>query len=199
MNQPQAGAGLPNFERLFVKHLLVPTVRIVLSWKSASTMLKRELAKIEKSIEALSDEQLRQEVHIGRVFGIEHHSRDFSINMVLEHLSITGSGIMSAIERLSKEESIEEEIRIEDVKPHANASYQMQRLKKFYEQYFEFIDQLPKKRSKMIKAHPWFVEFNNRDWHIFNYLHTFVHRRQIQAIAKKLRAKSRELWYDSIT
>jgi hypothetical protein len=39
----------------------------------------------------------------------------------------------------------------------------------------------------MTKAHPWFVNFNNSDWACFMFMHTFIHRRQIQAIIKDLK------------
>jgi hypothetical protein len=53
-----------------------------------------------------------------------------------------------------------------------------------------FINRLPKKHSQMTKRHPWFVEFNNFDWSAFMYMHTFIHRRQIEAIISKQEEKN---------
>ena len=51
----------------------------------------------------------------------------------------------------------------------------------------DWIKSLDKKQSKMKKKHPWFTEFNNYDWSVFMFMHTFIHRRQIQAIIKELK------------
>jgi len=44
----------------------------------------------------------------------------------------------------------------------------------------------------MTKAHPWFVKFNNFDWNNFMFMHTFIHRRQIQAILNELKRLENE-------
>lgn len=99
---------------------------------------------------------------------------------------------MELIQTLSKEQEYPGDIKIEMVKPKENKLDQINDFLEFYESYFEFIDNLPKLQSTMKKKHPWFIEFNNFDWNIFMYMHTFIHRRQIQAIIKKLGATNEQ-------
>ena len=48
MKLAPAGSGLPNVERLFIKNLLVPTIRIFITWDIALFLLQRELKIIDK-------------------------------------------------------------------------------------------------------------------------------------------------------
>ncbi len=45
------------------------------------------------------------------------------------------------------------------------------------------------KKTNILKneKHPWFVHFNNSDWACFMFMHTFIHRRQIESIIKDLK------------
>jgi len=131
-------------------------------------------------------EDLQKQVVIKRAFAIEDHSRDYSINMTLEHLKITGYAIMNVIDTLSKEREIEKEVKVELVKPKDNTESEHEQFFEFMKKYNSFITNHPKNYSKTTKAHPWFVNFNNFDWACFMFMHTFIHRRQIQAIIKEL-------------
>ena len=141
---------------------------------------------INKLLNNLDKEECIKKVLIDRTFAIEDDTRAFSVNLVLEHLTIAGSAITAVIKTLSNEQEFPGEIKIEAVKPKENKLEQINDFNKFYQNYFIFIENLPKKHSKMKKKHPWFVEFNNFDWSVFMFMHTFIHRRQIEAIIKKL-------------
>lgn len=180
------GTGLPSIEKLSIKYMLVPFVRIFMTWNIALYLLKREVKKINKLVANLEKDKCTQKVLIDRTFGIEDDTRQFSINLVLEHLTITGGALMVLIKTLSNEKEFPRDITIEMVKPKENKLNQIDEFNSFYNSYFKFIEELPKIQSKTKKKHPWFVEFNNYDWSIFMYMHTFIHRRQIQAIIKKL-------------
>ncbi|WP_072681992.1 hypothetical protein [Arcobacter sp. LA11] len=186
MKLSKPGAGLPNMERLIIKNILVPSVRIIFTWDIALLYLKKEIKLIKSLVEKLPKELHQKQVIIDRVFAIEDNTRQFSINMVLEHLTIAGNAVMLVIETLSQEEEFQKEIKIEDVKPKKNKEEQLSEFLEFYNKYFEYINKHPKKQSKTKKKHPWFIEFNNYDWSIFMFMHTFIHRRQIEAIIKKL-------------
>ncbi|MCT7573249.1 hypothetical protein ACOTWR_00145 [Aliarcobacter butzleri] len=177
------GTGLPNFEKLFIKNVLVPSIRILITWNIALFLLQRELKIIDKLLKPIDKTLLTQKALIDRTFAIEDDTRQFSINMVLEHLEIAGNKVKDVIEALS----LEKEIKIENVKPKQNVENQYESFKKFYEEYISFIKTLDKKQSKMKKKHPWFIEFNNYDWSVFMFMHTFIHRRQIEAIIKELK------------
>ena len=180
------GAGLPNFERLCIKNILVPVVRIIFTWDIALVFLKREINIIKKLVNDTPKELHQKKLIIDRTFAIEDDTRQFSINMVLEHLTIAGGTVMMVIESLSKEEEFHQAIKIENVKPKENKTNQLDEFLEFYYKYFTYITNHQKNQSKKKKKHPWFIEFNNYDWSIFIYMHTFIHRRQIEAIISKL-------------
>jgi hypothetical protein len=187
MSQGVAGAGLPQIERLFIKRVLVPSIRIVCTWNIALFMIKREVRIIENLVSNFDEETLQKRVVINRAFAIEDHSRDYSINMTLEHLRIAGTAVMAVIDTLSNEKEFPKEIKIEAVKPKENAKDEAKKFFEFMKNYAEYIKNHKKNYSKMTKKHPWFVNFNNFDWSCFMFMHTFIHRRQIEAIIKELK------------
>lgn len=182
-----AGAGLPKAEQMFIKWGLVPIVRILFTWRIALFMIQKEVRKIQKLVASVDENRLQQRVEIQRAFAIEDHSRDYSVNMTLEHLRITGSAIIKVIETLTQEKAFERPITIEAVKPKENGSDEHTKFFAFMNEYAQYIKQHPKNYSKMTKKHPWFVNFNNSDWACFMFMHTFIHRRQIEAIIKELK------------
>ena len=180
------GSGLPSFEKNFIKYILVPSVRILFTWDIALFYLQREVKLIQKLMQTIPKQLHTKQVIIERTFAIEDDSRRYSLNMVLEHLTIAGSGVLAIIQSLSKEKEFPRSITIEGVKPHQNKTDQLHEFLEFYESYFAYIKNHPKNYSKTTKPHPWFEKFNNFDWHVFMFMHTFIHRRQIEAIIKKL-------------
>ena len=192
MKFAKPGAGLPEKERLFIRLFLVPIVRIVMNWTIARLLIKREVKIIKKLFHNISDIQLQQKMSIDRTFAIEDNSRQFSANEVLEHLVIAGILVKNVIETLSQEKEVKFDIKIENVKPKENKKNQLDAFLDFYQTYDKLIKTLPKQQSKMTKAHPWFVNFNNFDWNIFMFMHTFIHRRQLQAILNELKRVENE-------
>ena len=117
---------------------------------------------------------------------VEHHSRDFSINMAMEHLTITGYGVMNIIDNISKEQSMPQKITIQAVKPHENSDDSLSNFIKFTDTYTNFAKNLEKRVSSTTANHPWFGPFDNFTWYGFMAIHTFVHRRQIETILKNI-------------
>ena len=64
MKLAPAGSGLPNVERLFIKNLLVPTIRIFITWDIALFLLKRELKIIDKILKPLNKDLLAKQIII---------------------------------------------------------------------------------------------------------------------------------------
>ncbi|MCK9336884.1 MAG: hypothetical protein M0P43_03525 [Arcobacteraceae bacterium] len=187
MELQKAGTGLPNMERVFIKRILVPIVRTFFTWEIALFMVKREVSIITNLTKDISQIDMQKQIIIDRTFAIEDDSRRFSIDMVLEHLVIAGALVKDTIKSLSSETVPPQEIKIEDVKPFENSTEALEKFLVFYQTYFDMIETLPKKQSIATKKHPWFVSFNNFDWSIFMYMHTFIHRRQIEEIISKLK------------
>ena len=189
MKNVYAGAGLPWFENRCIKYVLIPLVRLCLGWNSSLYLFQKEVTRIKKLIQNIPEEQRCQRIKIERVFGIEEHSKDYSVNMTLEHLSIVTQAMVFVIDTLSKEQTIEKEIYIKDVKPTHNAKDEHVTFFKTMNSYIQYLQNHNKKPSKMTKKHPWFVEFNNEDWAVFTFIHMLVHRRQLESIVKRLNAK----------
>lgn len=181
------GEGLPRGEFLLIRLVLIPMVRIFFTWKIAFWLFKRETRLIADLTASIPSGRLQQMMEIDKTFAIEDHSRQFSLNMVLEHLTITGRGIMAVITALSQEKAFERPITIEGVKPFENKADALSDFNAFVDEYKTFFAALEKKHSRMTKSHPWFGPFNNFDWNAFMYMHTFIHRRQIQAIIAALK------------
>jgi uncharacterized damage-inducible protein DinB len=163
-----------------------------MNWTISRLLIKREIKIIKKLLISISTQKLQQKMSIKRTFAIEDNSRQFSVNEVLEHLVIAGTLIKDVIESLSQEKEVDFDIKIENVKPKENKENQLKYFLEFYQDYDKFIKNLPKKQSKTTKAHPWFVKFNNFDWNIFMFMHTFIHRRQIEAILNELKRLENE-------
>ena len=155
MNKYKAGAGLPNLERLVIKYFLVPNVRLLFTWKLSLFFINREVKIIKKLLENVKKEDLQKRVFIERAFAIEDHSRDYSINMTLEHLRITGTAIMSVIDTLSNEQEVTQEITIEAVKPKDNSNTEPEQFFSFMEKYDFFIKNHPfYKKPKLFGGGP---------------------------------------------
>lgn len=189
MELGKPGAGLPKSEFLLIRLLLIPSVRTFFTWNIAFWLFKREARLIIGLLESLSEEERLRQVIIDKTFAIEDHSRQFSLNMVIEHLCIAGRKVMGVITSLSAEKAFEENVTIEGVKPFENKADTLSEFKSFVDEYDSFYAALPKKHSRMTKPHPWFRSFNNFDWNAFMYMHTFIHRRQIEAIIKVLKER----------
>jgi len=188
MKLKEPGCGLPTLEKFFIITFLVPSVKFVFTWESSLKCFNKEVKKIETIVRHIQKDNLQKRVLIDRIFGIEDNSRDFSVNMVLEHLVIVGNGMIDLIQTLSNEEEFTQEITIAGVKPHANSTDTLEVFLTLVETYNAFIKSLPKRKSIMTKKHPWFVEFNNLEWSAFMFIHTWVHRRQIESIRSILKA-----------
>jgi hypothetical protein len=185
MRLAKPGAGLPDIERLVIKYFLVPMVRIFITKKIVDFLLQRELHIIEKLVSKIQIDDRNTSIIIDRTLAIEDDSRRYSINQVLEHLIIAGTMVQTGISYISREKEFNYEIKIENAKAYGDEDM-LEKFLEFYKNYFLKTEKLLQKNSKMTKAHPWFVEFNNQDWHKFMYMHTFIHRRQIEAIIKVL-------------
>ena len=178
------GTGLPKLEKAFIKYILVPFAKYGLGWQSSRIWLNYEMRAITKMLSPLTKKAYHQRTLIDHHLGIEDDTRDWSIAMVIEHLVIVNTGIIEVIKTLGQEETVDMEIRIEDVKPH-HGEHTLTELRSLLDTYHQDYTP-PKHNSQMTKAHPWFVEFNDQEWNTFLAIHTWVHRRQIEAILKGL-------------
>jgi hypothetical protein len=133
----------------------------------------------------LSLEQLKHQVLIPRLTGLEDSSRNWSAAMVLQHLVIVNTGIAELIATLSEDKSFEREVQIADVKPIPDAGQeQLSLLEQSLKGYLAQVAAIKTLHTVRRHAHPWFGLLNGHDWHTLAALHTAIHRRQLDAIVR---------------
>ncbi len=186
-NLQATGVGLPKYEYLFIKYIFIPTVKKCTNFNILMNLFLSETKKLKRAIDSVSSDDLSKRVVIKKLIGLEDNSRDFSINMVFEHIFIVGSMIKEGLVFLNNNQNFDVEVSIKGVKPINNNNDFVGDFFKFVDGYKAFYEQMPKVASKTTKAHPWFGELNSYEWHMFLFIHTFVHRRQVEAIAKSLK------------
>ncbi|AKF25145.1 hypothetical protein YH65_06875 [Sulfurovum lithotrophicum] len=184
----EAGAGISPFKRLIAKHVIFPMLNRFISWEKAGDIYDREGTKIIALVSPLSKEKLFERVLVPKLFGLEDNSRYYSVAMVIKHLLIVGNALQTRIPLLSQGRKLNDQVQIEDVKPYTEIEDDI------VQQFETFLASYRKLLNKNVKniyidntsAHPWFGEFNPKQWSILGMVHQIVHRRQIEAIIKEL-------------
>jgi len=185
----KSGAGLSSARVLLAKHIFFPILNRFLSWEKAWDIFDKEGQKIIELASTLNKEQLFERVLVPKLFGLEDNSRYYSVAMVLEHLLMVGGALQIRIPILSKGKKLNKYIKIEDVKPYKEIDENV------IEKFEEFLATYREKLEKNIEdihinntsMHPWFGEFNPKQWSILAVVHQTVHRRQIEAILRGLK------------
>jgi hypothetical protein len=108
--------------------------------------------------------------------------------MVIEHLLIVGKALQVRIPILSQGKKLDGHVKIEDVKPYTEIDVNIvETFQTFLSSYREKLQaHLGDIHINNTSAHPWFGEFNPKQWSILGMVHQIVHRRQIEAIIKSL-------------
>ncbi|HYE33767.1 MAG TPA: DinB family protein [Methylomirabilota bacterium] len=182
------GAGLPTAELLFVRCAFA-LARGVMTPENALARFERETERIATLAQSLPLELAQRQVVIPRVMGIEDSSRNWSVLMTVGHLNITTAFIQAIVERLRNEEAIDREVRIQDVKPSVEQSETTVKLfRRICGRYVKSVAALGKLNSKTTHTHPWFGPLNAHGWHCLAAIHHTIHRRQIEAIIRELKA-----------
>ena len=183
-----AGEGLPTYKRVAAKYVMFPLLNRFVSWDKAWDVYDKEGAKIIAMASALNQEQLFKRVLVPKLFGLEDNSRYYSVAMVIEHLLIVGQALTVRIPILSKGKKLPNQVAIEDVKPYTDIDEEI------VAQFADFMGSYREKLDANVENihidntsdHPWFGAFNPKQWSILGMVHQTVHRRQIEAIIKRL-------------
>ena len=178
------GAGLPPLENFILKTVGFGIVGPMVSWNLSRRLFQWEGMKIIQLTENLSNEQLTRRVLIPRITAIEDSSRYWSPAMTLAHLVIVGEAIADFVVRLSRGESIEGEVRIQDVKPDHHT------LPNILDDYRAFLPRFDRTLSRDVvdqyspgtHPHPWVGPLTARQWLNLGAVHQRVHRKQIEKI-----------------
>lgn len=192
MNPPKLeapGAGLPWFERNWLKYYYVGYRFPRYPWEMGEAFFDRETQIIRKCVEPLSMEQLQTPQLIPRIRAMEDSSRFWSVAMTLEHLMIVGTGMSQIILKLSEDQPFSREIDIAKVKPLGQmlAGMDSKKAGLTFKNSMHEIQTLLKtgiknKKSKRKHPHPWFGPMTAHQWLWIMAGHQSTHRKQIQSI-----------------
>jgi hypothetical protein len=185
----KAGAGLPKLQNLILRHIAFPMLRLTLSWKRAETLFESEGAKVLKLVAGLSQEQMNTKVLVPKTLGIEDNSRYYSAAMVLWHLIYVGETINTGIISLSRGETLDFTVKIENFKPFVDISPNItDDYQAFLTNYRPALEKnVHDRRKANYHSHPWFGPLNPHGWLVLSAVHQFIHRRQLANIVKGLK------------
>jgi len=183
-----SGGGISPFRVFLARYLLFPLLNRFLSWDKAWNIFDKEGQKIIKLSKSISTDKLFERVLVPKLFGLEDNSRYYSVAMTLEHLYMVGSALQVRIPLLSNGEKLKNYVKIEDVKPYKDIDENI--IDNFNEFLITYREKLEKNTKDIninnTSLHPWFWEFNPKQWSILAMVHQIVHRRQIETILKIL-------------
>jgi len=185
----ESGAGVYKIIKVSGQYILFPLLNSLISWDKAWDIFDKEGQKILKLVSKVEKEQLFQRVLVPKLFGLEDNSRYYSIAMVIEHLLMVGMALQTRVPLLSRGKKLNKHVKIEDVKPYREIDEDI------VEKFEEFLSTYREKLDKNVEdihidntsLHPWFGEFNPKQWSLLAFVHQIVHRRQVEAILKGLK------------
>lgn len=184
----ESGVGLSSTKVFLAKHIMFPLLNRFISWEKAWDIFDKEGQKIIELSKDLEKERLFKRILVPKLFGLEDNSRYYSVAMTIEHLLIVGNALQTRIPILSRGKKLNKYIKIEDVKPYKEIDENIvNNFEKFLETYREKLEKnIENIHIDNTSTHPWFGEFNPKQWSILAMVHQIVHRRQIEAILKGL-------------
>ena len=185
------GAGIPLVERLALRLYFKPFVAGRAGWEQDVADFAAANDKIFKTLDGLTPEQLERRILVPKQQGLEDSSRYSSAAMTLEHLMIVGMSMRNIIAALSHGIVPDYKADTASVKPAGagDAAATLGAYRDFAAHVMLDIDRSTGDRnSKTTFDHPWFGAFTARQWHWLLPVHTFIHLKQLRAIAASLKA-----------
>lgn len=192
-NVPQLeppGSGLPWIEQLVGRYVVMPLTMSAMSNQSAYDRFSKVAQSLISTLQGVDVDVANRRVLVERITGLEDSSRYWSPVMIVDHLTITGTGILGIVQALCQGEMPERVVRIEDVKPSEqplNINEVLERYQMMLDSYHhalpELLECIPS--STGTHPHPWFGEFNAHQWWCMNATHHEVHLKQMQLILKR--------------
>jgi len=185
------GAGVPWYQLLFLRLYIKPFVAAKGGWEKDKADFARINAKILKICDGLNNVELGRRILVPKQPGLEDSSRYWSAAMTLEHMVIVGHGIRDITISLSKGIVPGGAADTAAVKPQGamTPAESLDAFRNFAARTMEEIDTaLGDTDSTAVFKHPWFGDFNTRQWHWMLAMHSIVHLRQLREIAKRAKA-----------
>lgn len=185
------GAGIPWFQRLFLRLYIKPFVAGKAGWEQDKADFARVNEKTLALCDKLNNVELGRRILVPKQPGLEDSSRYWSAAMTLEHIVIVGNGIRDITIALSNGIVPPGKADTAQVKPQGalTAAQSLDAFRAFAAETMDDIDRkLGDKDSSVVFRHPWFGDFNTRQWHWLFALHGAVHLRQLREIAARVKA-----------
>lgn len=180
-------AGLPRLRSVLLRRFLFPLYCRCTSWDRALAVFRAEGHECLRLAPRLTPDALRTPILIRPLWGLEDSARDWSAEMVLEHLIEVGARIATTVVELSHGEQPTEDIT--SVSPSGGrGSAVLQDFRAFLDDYADTLrEDVGDRNSKRTHPHSWFGELTARQWVCLGAHHQSVHRRQLQALAAAAR------------
>lgn len=177
-----AGAGLPPVEARFFRHGL-PVLSRALTRDCARKIFLQEGQRILYLAQDLADWELEEPVLVKRPFGVEDSSRYWSMEMLLEHLIVSGMAMHKIMRQLSAGARPPQGPRVADGKPQGGRGPHIRdEFRRFLQKFADSCDELIFPPRPTV-AHPWTSEMNACQWFKFSALHHWMHRVHAERIA----------------
>ncbi len=139
-------------------------------------MLLREGQRILYLAQDLSDWELEERILVKRPFGVEDSSRYWSMEMLMEHLIMTGIATHRTLRQLSIGVRPHHSSRIVDGKPKGGRGPRIRdEFSHYLDKFLESSNDL-KFPPRPSLAHSWTGEMNASQWFKFAALHHWIHR-----------------------
>jgi uncharacterized damage-inducible protein DinB len=181
------GAGLP-WPELWIARILFTFSRWSYSREAANQNFLSEQKAIAALIEKCGPTLACRRVLIPRLRGLEDSSRFWSVAMTLDHLRITNTAFADIIRLLAKNVTPPGVASTSAVKPSTEAHWEIVfEYAQSCSQLMAAVAENPNLNTTLKFAHPWFGAMNGEDWHLLAGVHMSIHRKQIEAILKRLR------------
>lgn len=184
------GAGIPWLERVASSFALQ---MLTMTWsdRQAIKAFQRESQKLDRISEDSESYDVFQRLLIPRVIGIEDSSRNWSVMMILEHLTITNADMLKAIEALCAGIVPRGEIDVALYKPDEELDWGT------LDRYRDGCTDLAQRLTALIEtngslssgatfAHPWFGQLDGHGWACLTAAHQMIHRRHAQKLVAML-------------
>lgn len=181
------GAGLDPIQWALAKFVFFPCLVRKRPWSKAIDYFEQETEAIMREFEGIDELIATTKVLVPKMVGIEDSSRYWSATMTVEHLVISGTGMLGVIESLASGTVPARKASIAAVKPKG-ATPPPVVLEQFQNMSHNFVATTRKiePNGQLRYLHPWFGPLTDHQWLVLAGSHLSIHRKQIETIKKLL-------------